>query len=140
MGDTWVKLLSEVIELEAQWAKEWIESGDISQYRHLFKRLISLGEKRTKAAWGRIRFRGNFFEFKTLELKEGGIKYRVIAADRNLIMSSSKGTNLGKVLETIMFFRTRRNKTSEKRKFKFRDGGVKYLENLWLMISTFSFK
>lgn len=103
--------------------------------------MISLGEKRIKVVWGRIRFRGNFFEFKIFELKEGGIKYGVIVVDRNLIMSLSKGINFGKLLEIIIvFFRIRRNKISEKRKFKFRDGGVKYLENLWLMIFIFLFK
>ena len=43
-------------------------------------------------------------------------------------MISSEGTNLGKVIQTsTAFFRTM--KTSEKRKYKFGAGWVKYLEN-----------
>lgn len=43
-------------------------------------------------------------------------------------MSSSEGTNLGKVVQTsTAFFRTM--KKSEKRKYKSGDGWVKFLEN-----------
>lgn len=43
-------------------------------------------------------------------------------------MSSSEGTNLGKVVQTsTAFFQTM--KKSEKRKYKSGDGWLKYLEN-----------
>ena len=43
-------------------------------------------------------------------------------------MSSSEGTNLGKVVQTSTAFFTMMKK-SEKRKYKFGAGWVKYLEN-----------